>query len=33
MQALKAYNAVDFDDLILQPVLLFREYRDVLQKW
>ncbi len=33
VQALKAYNAVDFDDLILQPVLLFREHRDVLQKW
>ncbi|MDX1573154.1 MAG: DNA helicase Rep [Methylophaga sp.] len=33
VQALKAYNAVDFDDLILQPVILFREHRDVLQKW
>lgn len=33
IQALKAYNAVDFDDLILQPVLLFREHREVLQKW
>lgn len=33
VQALKAYNAVDFDDLILQPVLLFREHREVLQKW
>ena len=33
VQALQAYNAVDFDDLILKPVLLFREHRDVLQKW
>jgi len=33
VQALKAYNAVDFDDLILQPVILFREHREVLQKW
>ncbi|MCX4188817.1 DNA helicase Rep [Methylophaga sp. OBS3] len=33
VQALKAYNAVDFDDLILQPVVLFREHREVLQKW
>ena len=24
---IKAYNAVDFDDLILQPVLLFKEHR------
>nr|WP_221275729.1 DNA helicase Rep [Marinobacter oulmenensis] len=30
---LKAYNAVDFDDLILLPVLLFRECPDVLAKW
>lgn len=33
VEALKAYNGVDFDDLILQPVLLFREQREVLQKW
>ncbi|HET8807799.1 MAG TPA: 3'-5' exonuclease, partial [Methylophaga sp.] len=33
VQAFKAYNAVDFDDLILQPVILFREHREVLQKW
>lgn len=33
VQALQAYNAVDFDDLILKPVLLFREHREVLQKW
>ncbi|QCF27388.1 DNA helicase Rep [Hydrocarboniclastica marina] len=30
---LKAYNALDFDDLILLPVLLFRNHPDVLDKW
>ncbi len=30
---LKAYNAVDFDDLILLPVQLFRDNPEVLQKW
>ncbi|WP_297798214.1 DNA helicase Rep [uncultured Marinobacter sp.] len=30
---LKAYNAVDFDDLILLPVQLFRSHPDVLEKW
>lgn len=30
---LKAYNAVDFDDLILLPVQLFRSQPDVLAKW
>jgi len=30
---LKAYNAFDFDDLILQPVVLFQEHPDVLEKW
>ncbi len=30
---IKAYNAVDFDDLILQPVLLFQEHGEVLEKW
>ncbi|WP_336367455.1 DNA helicase Rep [Marinobacter sp. C2H3] len=30
---LKAYNAVDFDDLILLPVTLFRDCPDVLAKW
>ncbi|KAF3977360.1 MAG: DNA helicase Rep [Methylococcales symbiont of Iophon sp. n. MRB-2018] len=30
---LKAYNAVDFDDLILLPVLLFQKSADVLEKW
>jgi ATP-dependent DNA helicase Rep len=32
-RTLKAYNAVDFDDLILQPVKLFQEHPDVLEKW
>lgn len=31
--ALKAYNAVDFDDLILLPVLLFRDKPHILQRW
>jgi len=30
---LKAYNAVDFDDLILLPVLLFQQHPAVLEKW
>ncbi|MDX1633227.1 MAG: DNA helicase Rep [Marinobacter sp.] len=30
---LKAYNAVDFDDLILLPVQLFRTNPEVLAKW
>ena len=30
---LKAYNAFDFDDLILQPVVLFQSHSDVLEKW
>ena len=30
---LHAYNAMDFDDLILQPVLLFQNHPDVLKKW
>ncbi|MDX1755207.1 MAG: DNA helicase Rep [Marinobacter sp.] len=30
---LKAYNAVDFDDLILLPVQLFRSCPDILDKW
>lgn len=30
---LKAYNAVDFDDLILLPVQLFRSQPETLQKW
>lgn len=32
-RTLKAYNAVDFDDLILLPVKLFQENPDVLEKW
>ncbi|WPP44706.1 DNA helicase Rep [Pseudomonas sp. AN-1] len=32
-RTLKAYNAVDFDDLILLPVKLFQEHPEVLQKW
>jgi ATP-dependent DNA helicase Rep len=30
---LKAYNAVDFDDLILLPVLLFQQSATALEKW
>lgn len=30
---LKAYNAVDFDDLIYLPVMLFREFPDILARW
>ena len=30
---LKAYNALDFDDLILLPVLLFQQHPDILEKW
>ncbi len=30
---LKAYNAVDFDDLILLPLQLFRQHPDVLEQW
>ena len=30
---LKAYNAFDFDDLILQPVVLFQNHPQVLEKW
>ncbi len=32
-QALKAYNAVDFDDLILIPVQLFQTHADILSNW
>ena len=32
-RALNAYNALDFDDLILLPTLLFERSPDVLQKW
>ncbi len=30
---MKAYNAVDFDDLIMMPVMLFKEHPEILQKW
>lgn len=32
-QSLRAYNAVDFDDLILLPTRLFREHAAILEKW
>lgn len=32
-RSLKAYNAVDFDDLILLPVLIFQQHPDILEKW
>lgn len=32
-QALKAYNAVDFDDLIRLPVTLLQEHPEVLEYW
>ena len=32
-RALRAYNAVDFDDLVALPVNLFRERPDVLDAW
>ncbi len=32
-RSLKAYNAVDFDDLILMPVLLFQQHPETLEKW
>ncbi|MDO3383043.1 DNA helicase Rep [Gilvimarinus algae] len=32
-QALRAYNAVDFDDLILVPVHLFNSHPEVLARW
>ena len=30
---LKAYNAVDFDDLIMGPTILFRDHPEVLTRW
>lgn len=33
VESLRAYNAVDFDDLIYIPVHLFKTQRDVLEKW
>ena len=32
-EALKAYNAVDFDDLINLPVFLFQDHPEILKKW
>lgn len=32
-QQMRAYNAVDFDDLILLPVLLLRDNPEVLERW
>ena len=32
-QALQAYNAVDFDDLICLPVKLFNEHPAILERW
>ena len=32
-RALKAYNALDFDDLILRPVELFLNHPDTLERW
>ena len=32
-RALKAYNAVDFDDLILLPARLFQDHPEVQEKW
>jgi ATP-dependent DNA helicase Rep len=32
-RSLRAYNAVDFDDLILGPVRLFRDHPDLLEAW
>ncbi len=32
-QALKAYNAVDFDDLISLPVRLFEDFPEILDLW
>lgn len=33
LNQMRAYNAVDFDDLILQPVLVFRDHPEILEKW
>lgn len=32
-RSLKAYNAVDFDDLILLPVLLLQQHGEILEQW
>ncbi|MCC7516324.1 MAG: DNA helicase Rep [Pseudomonadales bacterium] len=33
LRSMKAYNAVDFDDLIALPVQLFEKHPDVLSRW
>jgi len=32
-RSLKAFNALDFDDLILQPVHLLRDYPEISKRW
>ncbi len=32
-QNLRAYNAIDFDDLIYLPVLIFQQFPEVLDEW
>ncbi len=32
-RALRAYNALDFDDLILLPTVLFEQQPEILQRW
>jgi ATP-dependent DNA helicase Rep len=32
-RALKAYNALDFDDLIFQPVTLLRQHAELRERW
>ncbi len=32
-RALRAYNALDFDDLILLPTILFEHHPEILEKW
>ncbi|MCO7226317.1 DNA helicase Rep [Pleionea sp. CnH1-48] len=32
-RSMRAYNAVDFDDLIRYPVLLFQNNEEILQRW
>ncbi len=32
-ETLQSYNAVDFDDLILQPVKILKQNRDILEEW
>src|SRR5690606_22934691 len=32
-RVMKSYNAVDFDDLILLPVMLFAAQPEILDKW